>query len=78
MSLFNLLTELVGPLDSETVTMGLLKGPVIFELKAGFVLDKEDRSITRSDLYFKELFGQCGLHLYKSKVCPTVTLANPK
>ncbi|CBI31098.3 unnamed protein product, partial [Vitis vinifera] len=35
--------------------------------RSGFVLDKEDRSITRSDLYFKELFGQCGLHLYKSK-----------
>ncbi|KAK9156327.1 hypothetical protein Sjap_003807 [Stephania japonica] len=35
--------------------------------KAGFVLDKEDHSITRSDLYFKELFNQCGLHLYKSK-----------
>ncbi|KAK8664956.1 hypothetical protein V6N13_084724 [Hibiscus sabdariffa] len=33
----------------------------------GFVLDKEDRSITRSDLYFKELFRQCGLHLYKMK-----------
>lgn len=33
----------------------------------GFVLDKEDRSITRSDLYFKELFRQCGLHLYKIK-----------
>ncbi|KAL5773902.1 hypothetical protein ACOSP7_011459 [Xanthoceras sorbifolium] len=33
----------------------------------GFVLDKEDRSITRSDLYFKELFSRCGLHVYKSK-----------
>ncbi|XP_002533771.2 alpha N-terminal protein methyltransferase 1 [Ricinus communis] len=33
----------------------------------GFVLDNEDRSITRSDLYFKELFSRCGLHLYKSK-----------
>ncbi|XVE89429.1 hypothetical protein DITRI_Ditri19aG0200900 [Diplodiscus trichospermus] len=33
----------------------------------GFVLDKEDRSITRSDLYFKDLFRQCGLHLYKMK-----------
>ncbi|PKI75211.1 alpha N-terminal protein methyltransferase 1 isoform X1 [Punica granatum] len=33
----------------------------------GFVLDKEDRSVTRSDLYFKELFNQCGLHLYKQK-----------
>ncbi|KAL8144435.1 hypothetical protein V2J09_017467 [Rumex salicifolius] len=35
--------------------------------KNGFVLDNEDRSITRSDSYFKELFKQCGLHLYKSK-----------
>ncbi|GAV70021.1 Methyltransf_PK domain-containing protein, partial [Cephalotus follicularis] len=35
--------------------------------RSGFVLDKEDRSITRSDLYFKELFSRCGLHLYKSK-----------
>ncbi|KAK4778855.1 hypothetical protein SAY86_006383 [Trapa natans] len=33
----------------------------------GFILDKEDRSVTRSDLYFKELFNKCGLHLYKSK-----------
>ncbi|XP_047330837.1 alpha N-terminal protein methyltransferase 1 [Impatiens glandulifera] len=35
--------------------------------KAGFVLDKEDRSITRSDSYFKELFNRCGLHVYKIK-----------
>ncbi|KAJ7964010.1 Alpha N-terminal protein methyltransferase 1 [Quillaja saponaria] len=35
--------------------------------RTGFVLDNEDRSITRSDLYFKELFSRCGLHLYKSK-----------
>ena len=34
----------------------------------GFVLDNVDRSVTRSDSYFKELFRQCGLHLYKSKV----------
>lgn len=33
----------------------------------GFVLDKEDCSITRSDLYYKELFRRCGLHLYRSK-----------
>eukprot|EP00268_Persea_americana_P003730 TRINITY_DN1113_c0_g1_i1.p1 TRINITY_DN1113_c0_g1~~TRINITY_DN1113_c0_g1_i1.p1 ORF type:complete len:114 (-),score=15.29 TRINITY_DN1113_c0_g1_i1:700-1041(-) len=33
----------------------------------GFVLDKDDRSITRSDLYFKELFNQCGLHIWKIK-----------
>lgn len=35
--------------------------------RAGFVLDKEDKSVTRSDLYFKELFSQCGLHIYKLK-----------
>ncbi|CAK9152221.1 unnamed protein product [Ilex paraguariensis] len=33
----------------------------------GFVLDKDDKSITRSDLYYKELFRQCGLHIYKMK-----------
>ncbi|CAL9187689.1 unnamed protein product [Musa hybrid cultivar] len=35
--------------------------------RSGFVLDKEDNSITRSDSYFKELFKQCGLHLYRTK-----------
>ncbi|CAN0921716.1 Alpha N-terminal protein methyltransferase 1 [Linum grandiflorum] len=35
--------------------------------KSGFVLDKDDRSITRSDSYFKDLFHRCGLHLYKTK-----------
>ncbi|XAR50770.1 Protein N-terminal methyltransferase [Bertholletia excelsa] len=35
--------------------------------KNGFVLDKEDRSVTRSDSYFKELFSRCGLHVYRSK-----------
>lgn len=35
---------------------------------SGFVLDKEDCSITRSDLYYKELFQRCGLHLYQAKV----------
>ncbi|CAI9783503.1 unnamed protein product [Fraxinus pennsylvanica] len=33
----------------------------------GFVLDKQDRSVTRSDLYFKQLFNQCGLQIYKMK-----------
>ncbi|PON76031.1 Alpha-N-methyltransferase NTM [Parasponia andersonii] len=33
----------------------------------GFVLDNIDRSVTRSDSYFKELFRRCGLHIYKSK-----------
>ncbi|KAK3034386.1 hypothetical protein RJ639_033990, partial [Escallonia herrerae] len=36
--------------------------------RTGFVLDKDDKSITRSDLYFKELFSQCGLHILKSKL----------
>ncbi|EPS73318.1 hypothetical protein M569_01434, partial [Genlisea aurea] len=35
--------------------------------KSGFVLDKQDKSITRSDLYFKQLFHRCGLHIYKMK-----------
>ncbi|CAI9285290.1 unnamed protein product [Lactuca saligna] len=35
--------------------------------KSGFVLDNEDKSITRSDVYFKELFTQCGLNIYKLK-----------
>ncbi|MQL81070.1 hypothetical protein Taro_013525 [Colocasia esculenta] len=33
--------------------------------RSGFVLDKDDQSITRSDTYFKELFNRCGLHVYK-------------
>ncbi|WOG81635.1 hypothetical protein DCAR_0100786 [Daucus carota subsp. sativus] len=49
-----------------------LKPGGIFVLKeniarSGFVLDKEDKSITRSDLYFKELFNRCGLHIFKLK-----------
>lgn len=35
--------------------------------RTGFVLDKQDKSITRSDLYFRQLFNQCGLHVYKVK-----------
>ncbi|KAK7851525.1 alpha n-terminal protein methyltransferase 1 [Quercus suber] len=35
--------------------------------RTGFVLDNEDRSITRSDSYFRELFQKCGLHIYQSK-----------
>ncbi|KAL4590278.1 hypothetical protein LXL04_003205 [Taraxacum kok-saghyz] len=35
--------------------------------RSGFVLDKEDKSLTRSDVYFKELFTQCGLNIYKLK-----------
>uniref|UniRef100_A0A0D6R484 Alpha N-terminal protein methyltransferase 1 n=1 Tax=Araucaria cunninghamii TaxID=56994 RepID=A0A0D6R484_ARACU len=33
----------------------------------GFVLDKEDHSVTRSDAYIQELFSQTGLYLYKTK-----------
>ncbi|KAI9198280.1 hypothetical protein LWI28_012936 [Acer negundo] len=49
-----------------------LKPGGLFVLKeniawTGFVLDKQDRSITRSDFYLKELFSRCGLHVYKSK-----------
>ncbi|KAL2494015.1 methyltransferase [Forsythia ovata] len=51
---------------------GGLKPGGIFVLKEniarhGFVLDKQDNSVTRSDLYFKQLFNQCGLHVYKMK-----------
>ncbi|GMP73221.1 hypothetical protein CsSME_00031040 [Camellia sinensis var. sinensis] len=51
---------------------GGLKPGGLFVLKeniarTGFVLDKEDKSVTRSELYFKELFNQCGLHIYKLK-----------
>ncbi|KAM7530361.1 hypothetical protein LguiB_033771 [Lonicera macranthoides] len=52
-------------------TVGLKPGG-LFVMKEniarnGFVLDEEDKSVTRSDLYFKELFHQCGLHIFKSK-----------
>lgn len=45
---------------------------------SGFVLDNEDRSITRSDLYFKELFHRCGLHLYTLKVNFIYCIGKPK
>lgn len=49
-----------------------LKAGGIFILKenitrSGFILDKEDRSITRSDPYYKDLFNQCGLYPFKSR-----------
>ncbi|XP_008439522.1 alpha N-terminal protein methyltransferase 1 isoform X2 [Cucumis melo] len=49
-----------------------LKAGGIFILKeniarSGFILDKEDRSITRSDSYYKDLFNQCGLYIFKSR-----------
>ncbi|KAK9696985.1 hypothetical protein RND81_08G008200 [Saponaria officinalis] len=33
----------------------------------GFVLDKEDYSVTRSHPYFLQLFQRCGLHVHKIK-----------
>ncbi|XP_076887115.1 alpha N-terminal protein methyltransferase 1-like [Bidens hawaiensis] len=35
--------------------------------KSGFVLDNEDKSLTRSHMYFKELFKRCGLTIYDMK-----------
>ncbi|XP_042025711.1 alpha N-terminal protein methyltransferase 1-like [Salvia splendens] len=35
--------------------------------KSGFVLDNQDKSITRSDSYFKQLFKRCGLNILKMK-----------
>ncbi|KAL6502162.1 hypothetical protein OROHE_024755 [Orobanche hederae] len=51
---------------------GGLKRGGLFVLKenlarSGFVLDKQDKSVTRSDLYFKQLFQKCGLHIYRMK-----------
>ncbi|EMS61992.1 Alpha N-terminal protein methyltransferase 1 [Triticum urartu] len=36
--------------------------------KNGFVLDKEDNSVTRSDAYFRELFNKCGLYIHSIKL----------
>eukprot|EP00250_Pteridium_aquilinum_P000098 c10114_g1_i1 orf=134-1219(+) len=36
--------------------------------KNGFVVDKDDSSVTRSDAYYRDLFEQAGLFLHKSKV----------
>uniref|UniRef100_A0ACD5X9D3 Uncharacterized protein n=1 Tax=Avena sativa TaxID=4498 RepID=A0ACD5X9D3_AVESA len=46
-----------------------LKSDGFFVLKEniarnGFVLDKEDNSVTRSDAYFRELFQKCGLYIH--------------
>jgi hypothetical protein len=38
------------------------------DMHAGFVVDKTDSSVTRSDAYFRDLFKQIGLHLQKTKV----------
>ncbi|KAD6794761.1 hypothetical protein E3N88_05657 [Mikania micrantha] len=35
--------------------------------RSGFVLDNEDKSLTRSHTYFKELFNRCGLGIYRMK-----------
>jgi protein N-terminal methyltransferase len=34
---------------------------------SGFVLDKVDNSVTRSDPYFRELFKRCGLYILSVK-----------
>ena len=41
---------------------------IFWLISTGFIYDNDDRSITRSDTYFKELFHRCGLHIYKMKV----------
>ncbi|KAG6398125.1 hypothetical protein SASPL_139577 [Salvia splendens] len=51
---------------------GGLKQGGLFILKeniarSGFVLDNQDKSITRSDSYFKQLFKKCGLNILKMK-----------
>lgn len=35
--------------------------------REGFVLDKDDQSITRSDSYFKDLFDRCGLYVHSER-----------
>ncbi|KAL3678378.1 hypothetical protein R1sor_021334 [Riccia sorocarpa] len=35
--------------------------------KSGFVLDKEDASVTRSDAYFRTIFQESGLYVYKHR-----------
>lgn len=35
---------------------------------SGFVLDKVDNSVTRSDPYFRELFKKCGLYILSVQV----------
>lgn len=48
----------------------LIKFDIGFITGTGFVLDKDDHSITRSDFYFRQLFSKCGLHICKTRVCP--------
>ncbi|CAM6083097.1 unnamed protein product [Calypogeia fissa] len=36
--------------------------------KSGFVLDKVDSSVTRSDEYFRDIFRQAELHVYKHRL----------
>ncbi|XP_078163707.1 alpha amino-terminal protein methyltransferase [Carex rostrata] len=35
--------------------------------RGGFVLDKDDQSITRSDAYFRDLFNRCGLFVHSAR-----------
>jgi hypothetical protein len=36
----------------------------------GFLVDKDDSSVTRSDKYFRELFKRCNYELFLVEVCP--------
>lgn len=50
--------------------------PKMMRLCTGFVVDKEDSSVTRSDAYFRDLFKQTGFHLYKTRVSSWTFHAN--
>ena len=54
--------------DRDAVHVILIQKFIMFVL-SGFVLDKEDNSVTRSDAYFRELFNKCGLYIHSIKVC---------
>ena len=50
--------------------------PKMMCLCSGFVVDKEDSSVTRSDAYFRDLFKQTGFHLYKTRVSSSTVHVN--
>lgn len=50
--------------------------PKMMCLCTGFVVDKEDSSVTRSDTYFRDLFKQTGFHLYKTRVSSSTFRVN--
>ncbi|PNX94415.1 alpha amino-terminal protein methyltransferase, partial [Trifolium pratense] len=62
--LFLFKLELVGGVVNCNIRR-IQQHPSLISLR--FVLDNEDRSVTRSDKYFRELFSRCGLHVYKAK-----------